>query len=57
MELHCDAKTNINNTQDDKTLNGNAEKCRESEISQKMKSSKRHLICTIKRRTMWKSQF
>ena len=59
MELHCESKLTTSNTQDDKTLNVNAEEfrpkrsaaadwSRESETLQTMKISERHLVCIIK---------
>ena len=59
MELHCDSKSTTSNTQDEKTLNVNAEEFRskrlaaavaerESEILQTMKISEKHLISIIK---------
>ena len=46
IELHCDSTTTPSNTQDDKTLNDNAQEFQET--SQTIKKSERHLVCIIK---------
>ena len=57
MELHCDSRSTNSNTQDDKTLNNNAEEFRpkrsaaavaEQKIEDIVDNQWRHLICIIK---------